>query len=136
MIHWGRWRVQGVLAVSRCDILLLPFHIYITVASLCCFVPSLKLSSLMPFRISLSFSLLFLFFLFFFFIIIIRRLFSPSFNQFYFYDLYRAIGDVALQPYVTCMPEILDREIKSEDEFLVLASDGLWVRYSIKFRMF
>ena len=45
--------------------------------------------------------------------------------------LCRAIGDVALQPYVTCIPEILDREIQSEDEFLVLASDGLWVRICI-----
>ena len=54
VIHWGRWRVQGVLAVSR------------------------------------------------------------------------AIGDVALQPYVTCEPEIMERNIGPEDEFLVLASDGLW----------
>lgn len=54
VIHWGRWRVQGVLAVSR------------------------------------------------------------------------AIGDVSLQPYVTCEPEILEKSISPEDEFLILASDGLW----------
>jgi hypothetical protein len=43
---------------------------------------------------------------------------------------YRAIGDVSLQPYVTCHPEILEKEIGPEDEYLVLASDGLWVRNS------
>ena len=53
--HWGRWRVQGVLAVSR------------------------------------------------------------------------AIGDVALQPYVTCEPEITAHTINPEEDlFLVLASDGVW----------
>ena len=41
---------------------------------------------------------------------------------------YRAIGDVTLQPYVTCHPEILQRAIGPEDEYLLLASDGLWVR--------
>ena len=41
---------------------------------------------------------------------------------------FRAIGDVSLQPYVTCHPEILEKEIGPEDEYLVLASDGLWVR--------
>ena len=54
VIHWGRWRVQGVLAVSR------------------------------------------------------------------------AIGDVPLQPFVTCEPEIIEREIGSEDAYLVLGSDGIW----------
>lgn len=52
VLHWGRWRVEGVLAVSR------------------------------------------------------------------------AIGDVALQPYVTCEPEVIEKNISSEDEYLVLASDG------------
>ncbi len=53
--HWGRWRVQGVLAVSR------------------------------------------------------------------------AIGDVALQPYVTCEPEITSHSVNPEEDlFLVLASDGVW----------
>lgn len=54
IVHWGRWRVEGILAVSR------------------------------------------------------------------------AIGDVSLQPYVTCEPEILEKNISPEDEYLVLASDGLW----------
>ena len=38
----------------------------------------------------------------------------------------RAIGDVALQPYVTCAPEIQEKEISKEDEYLVLATDGIW----------
>ena len=55
VVHWGRWRVQGVLAVSR------------------------------------------------------------------------AIGDVSLQPYVTCEPEIQERELRDDDDaYLVLASDGIW----------
>jgi protein phosphatase 1L len=54
VIHWGRWRVEGVLAVSR------------------------------------------------------------------------AIGDVALQPYVSCEPEIREKDITPEDEYLILASDGVW----------
>jgi len=38
----------------------------------------------------------------------------------------RAIGDVALQPYVTCEPEMIEAEIGPDDLYLVLASDGLW----------
>jgi protein phosphatase 1L len=38
----------------------------------------------------------------------------------------RAIGDVMLQPYVTSTPEIQVKEMVPEDEYLVLASDGLW----------
>lgn len=38
----------------------------------------------------------------------------------------RAIGDVALQPLITCEPEIIEKDISSEDEYLVLASDGVW----------
>jgi protein phosphatase 1L len=38
----------------------------------------------------------------------------------------RAVGDVQLQPYVTAEPEIMDKTIEADDEFLVLASDGLW----------
>lgn len=52
--HWGRWRVEGVLAVSR------------------------------------------------------------------------AIGDVNLQPYITCEPELMDKLLDIDDEYLVLATDGLW----------
>ena len=54
LIYWGRWRVEGVLAVSR------------------------------------------------------------------------SIGDVSLQPFVTAEPEIIEKNIEPEDEYLVLASDGLW----------
>jgi protein phosphatase 1L len=38
----------------------------------------------------------------------------------------RAIGDVSLQPYVTCEPEIEKKELTEEDEYLVLATDGVW----------
>lgn len=38
----------------------------------------------------------------------------------------RAIGDLALKPFVTCEPEVTEKEIGLEDEYLVLASDGLW----------
>lgn len=44
----------------------------------------------------------------------------------------RAIGDVALKPYVTCEPELTEKEIGREDEYLVLASDGLWVSNGVK----
>jgi protein phosphatase 1L len=54
VLYWGRWRVQGVLAVSR------------------------------------------------------------------------AIGDVNLKPYVTSEPELVERRVEPDDQFLVLASDGLW----------
>lgn len=54
VIHWGRWRVEGILAVSR------------------------------------------------------------------------SIGDVTLQPFITCEPEIIEKQLDGEDEYLVLASDGLW----------
>lgn len=42
------------------------------------------------------------------------------------FSLLRAIGDVSLQPYITCEPEIIESEIEPEDEYLVLASDGIW----------
>jgi serine/threonine protein phosphatase PrpC len=38
----------------------------------------------------------------------------------------RAIGDVELQPYITSQPEVTTKTIDSRDEYLVLASDGLW----------
>ncbi|KAL5209387.1 hypothetical protein ABZP36_005010 [Zizania latifolia] len=39
----------------------------------------------------------------------------------------RAIGDIYLKPYVICDPEVRVMERKDgEDEFLILASDGLW----------
>lgn len=39
----------------------------------------------------------------------------------------RAIGDVSLQPFVTCEPEIQVKDLQdSEDRYLILASDGIW----------
>ncbi|KAH0453599.1 hypothetical protein IEQ34_017923 [Dendrobium chrysotoxum] len=38
----------------------------------------------------------------------------------------RSIGDFFLKPYVTCEPEITVTERSDKDEFLILASDGLW----------
>lgn len=38
----------------------------------------------------------------------------------------RAIGDVSLQPYITCEPEITEKLIDADDEYLVLATDGIW----------
>ncbi len=38
----------------------------------------------------------------------------------------RAIGDIALQPFVTAEPEIMEKTIGLEDEYLILASDGVW----------
>lgn len=38
----------------------------------------------------------------------------------------RAIGDVSFQPYITAEPEIIEKSIEPDDEYLVLATDGLW----------
>lgn len=38
----------------------------------------------------------------------------------------RAIGDVNLQPYITAEPEIMDKTIEPDDEYLVIATDGIW----------
>ncbi|XP_057786655.1 probable protein phosphatase 2C 75 [Salvia miltiorrhiza] len=38
----------------------------------------------------------------------------------------RAIGDMFLKPYVISEPDMTFRRRKGEDEFLILASDGLW----------
>ncbi|KAI3811565.1 hypothetical protein L1987_21290 [Smallanthus sonchifolius] len=38
----------------------------------------------------------------------------------------RAIGDGYLKPYVTCEPEVTITDRTTEDECLILASDGLW----------
>lgn len=38
----------------------------------------------------------------------------------------RSLGDSALVPYVSCIPDINVQEIDPDDEFLVLATDGLW----------
>ncbi|KAA3464663.1 putative protein phosphatase 2C 51 [Gossypium australe] len=38
----------------------------------------------------------------------------------------RSIGDQYLKPFVICKPEVTVREVMNGDEFLILASDGLW----------
>jgi len=40
----------------------------------------------------------------------------------------RAFGDLALQPFVSALPEISEARLtsKAEEEFLIIASDGLW----------
>ncbi|KAK3164505.1 hypothetical protein QOZ80_1AG0020040 [Eleusine coracana subsp. coracana] len=38
----------------------------------------------------------------------------------------RSIGDDDLKPAVTAQPEIIETALSAEDEFLVIASDGLW----------
>ncbi|CAH1432487.1 unnamed protein product [Lactuca virosa] len=38
----------------------------------------------------------------------------------------RAIGDNYLKPYVSCEPEVTITDRTSEDDFMILASDGLW----------
>lgn len=38
----------------------------------------------------------------------------------------RAFGDVSAEPYLTCMPDIYKRKLTSDDQFMVLACDGLW----------
>jgi len=40
--------------------------------------------------------------------------------------LTRALGDVDLQPAVTHEPEVIEREVTEEDQFVILACDGLW----------
>ncbi|KAE8676178.1 putative protein phosphatase 2C 8 [Hibiscus syriacus] len=38
----------------------------------------------------------------------------------------RSIGDQYLKPFVICKPEVTVHELTSRDEFLILATDGLW----------
>ena len=38
----------------------------------------------------------------------------------------RAIGDMNLKPYVTCDPEIVIHSLTTDDQYIILASDGLW----------
>lgn len=33
---------------------------------------------------------------------------------------------MTLQPYITCEPEIVEKQIEADDEYLVLASDGVF----------
>ena len=36
------------------------------------------------------------------------------------------LGDKYLRPYITCVPEITVLARQKDDEFIVMASDGLW----------
>ncbi|MDR3646283.1 MAG: PP2C family protein-serine/threonine phosphatase [Candidatus Babeliales bacterium] len=38
----------------------------------------------------------------------------------------RSLGDTKFAPYVISEPEIIEHEISPEDEFIILASDGIW----------
>ena len=42
----------------------------------------------------------------------------------------RSIGDADLKPALTPQPELTQHKLTPEDEFLVLASDGLWDKLS------
>ena len=44
--------------------------------------------------------------------------------------LFRSIGDADLKPALTAQPEVRWHQLTSEDEFVVLASDGLWDKLS------
>lgn len=38
----------------------------------------------------------------------------------------RAIGDQELKSYITAEPEIVSFELEGDEDFLIMASDGLW----------
>jgi protein phosphatase 1L len=38
----------------------------------------------------------------------------------------RALGDLPLKPYISAQPHILEGRLGSENDFVILASDGLW----------
>lgn len=38
----------------------------------------------------------------------------------------RSIGDLSLKPWITCDPEITTHRLTADDQFLVMATDGLW----------
>ncbi|TYZ68534.1 hypothetical protein PybrP1_000158 [[Pythium] brassicae (nom. inval.)] len=38
----------------------------------------------------------------------------------------RSIGDLSLKPWITCDPEITTHRLTANDQFLVMATDGLW----------
>lgn len=42
----------------------------------------------------------------------------------------RSIGDADLKPALTAQPQVTQHELSAEDEFVVLASDGLWDKLS------
>lgn len=46
--------------------------------------------------------------------------------------LYRSFGDADLKPALTAQPVITQRQLSREDEFVILASDGLWDKLHIE----
>lgn len=38
----------------------------------------------------------------------------------------RAFGNVSLKPFVTARPEVTARQLRKDDLYLIVASDGLW----------
>lgn len=38
----------------------------------------------------------------------------------------RAIGDTELKPYITSEPEIVSFQLEGDEDFIIMASDGLW----------
>ena len=46
------------------------------------------------------------------------------------WSLCRSIGDADLKPAVTAQPEVSQHQLTAEDEFVVVASDGLWDKLS------
>ena len=38
----------------------------------------------------------------------------------------RAFGDKSLKPFVTAQPEVSTTQLFKEDDFIILACDGLW----------
>ena len=45
----------------------------------------------------------------------------------------RAYGNCSIRNYIRADPDIITRDLCSDDEFIVIASDGLWVRSSYSF---
>ncbi len=44
--------------------------------------------------------------------------------------LCRSLGDADLKPALTAQPEVAQHQLTAEDEFVVMASDGLWDKLS------
>jgi serine/threonine protein phosphatase PrpC len=42
----------------------------------------------------------------------------------------RALGDLRLRPYVSSLPEVVERKLSHKDRLLILGSDGVWDRIS------
>lgn len=117
MVHWGRWRVEGILAVSRYAIQTDLFAIH-----------DLLLHSAHSVRVWVRIYTLF------YLCVVDMLLYTVACNHYETLNgsnlvnrlLNSAIGDVTLQPYITCEPEIIEKQIEPDDEYLVLASDGVF----------